>query len=83
MCRYKWRNSSLAKRVKIDMAYFSWKDEYRVGVIAIDSQHQRLVSYLNDLYEAMEAGTGREKVIEILDGLIVYTKLHFKTEEEL
>jgi hemerythrin len=65
------------------MAYFEWKDSYSVGINKIDTQHQTLVNYLNDLYESMNQGKGKEILGNVIDGLIQYTKSHFASEESL
>ena len=63
------------------MAFFTWEDRFNVGIQEIDQQHQKLVQMLNDLYEAMNVGKGKETVGKILDGMIQYTASHFATEE--
>ena len=65
------------------MAYFVWKEEYSVGVREIDNQHKKLVSMINDLYESMKDGKGREVLEETITGLYLYTKTHFSFEESL
>lgn len=65
------------------MAFFPWRDEYSVGVKCLDEQHRSLVGILNRLYEAMQAGEGREALGEVLSSLVDYTKNHFATEESL
>lgn len=65
------------------MAFFDWKSEYSVGIARLDEQHQKLVFFLNDLFEAMKSGKGNEKLDTILKGLVEYTKTHFATEENL
>lgn len=65
------------------MAFFEWKEDYSVGIKKIDEQHKKLVTYLNDLYEAMKSGKGKEALDGILNGLVHYTKDHFTTEESL
>ncbi len=65
------------------MAYFEWKDSYCVGIDKIDKQHQKLVSLVNDFYEAMSAGKANSVLGEIFEELINYTIIHFDTEEEL
>jgi hemerythrin len=65
------------------MAFFDWKEEYSVGIKKIDEQHKKLVTHLNDLFEAMKAGKGKEALNSVLNGLLQYTKDHFTTEESL
>ena len=65
------------------MALFDWNNSYKVGVDIIDEQHQVLVNYLNELFEAMKVGKGFDVMEKILNGLVDYTVMHFGTEEEL
>ncbi|MEW6665070.1 MAG: bacteriohemerythrin [Thermodesulfobacteriota bacterium] len=65
------------------MEYFPWQEQYSVGIASIDNQHRKLVGYLNDLYEALNAGKGKDALGEIFSGLIGYTKTHFASEEGL
>ncbi|MFH1982046.1 MAG: bacteriohemerythrin [Pseudomonadota bacterium] len=65
------------------MAFFDWKEDYSVGIQKIDLQHKKLVGYLNDLYEAMRAGHGKDALEKVLNGLVSYTKTHFADEEKL
>jgi hemerythrin len=64
------------------MSLVEWSDDLSVQVVEIDEQHKKLVEMLNDLHEAMRAGRARDKLGEILDGLIQYAEYHFSTEEE-
>lgn len=65
------------------MAYFNWDEKYSVGVKAIDDQHRKLVALVNELYEAMSAGKGKQVVGKVLNDLIAYTDTHFKAEEAM
>jgi hemerythrin-like metal-binding protein len=65
------------------MAFLEWSDKYIVGISTFDNQHKRLAGYINELHDAMLAGKGSVALGEILQGLIEYTKTHFKAEEEL
>lgn len=65
------------------MALFPWKDEYAIHIEKIDEQHKLLVGYVNQLYEAMKNGNSQEVMSEILEGLVIYTVQHFRTEEQL
>lgn len=63
------------------MALISWNDSFSVGVIEIDRQHQKMVSMINELNEAMRQGKGKDVLGKIIKGLVDYTRVHFKTEE--
>jgi hemerythrin len=65
------------------MSFFEWNNTYSVNISIIDEQHKRLISLLNELFEAMQAGKGKELLGKTLDGLVDYTRMHFGTEEKL
>ncbi len=64
------------------MALFEWKDEMSVNVKEIDSQHKKLVNLLNELHSAMLERKSKEALGKILDELIDYADIHFRTEEK-
>jgi hemerythrin len=64
------------------MPLMTWTDKLSVGVGVIDEDHKKLVSMVNELYDAMQAGHGREKLGRILGELVQYTKFHFAREEK-
>ena len=65
------------------MAFLDWSDSYNVGIDQIDRQHKKIVSFLNELYAAMQDGKGNDVLGKVLSDLVVYTKTHFATEEKL
>ena len=64
------------------MPLMSWNDKMSVGVGVIDEDHKKLVSMVNNLYDGIQAGKGKDTVGPVLDGLIDYTKMHFAREEK-
>jgi hemerythrin len=65
------------------MAFFTWSENFSVGVREMDAQHQKLVAMVNQLHDAMAVGKGNEMIGPILTGLVDYTKSHFAAEERL
>jgi hemerythrin len=65
------------------MAFFEWNPAYSVGVSRFDDDHQHLISLLNQLHSAMAGGQGILALNSTLQGLVWYTKSHFKAEEVL
>ena len=65
------------------MAYFVWSGEYSVGIKKLDDEHKTLIGYLNDLYDAMKRGEGKDTLNEVFNGLLQYTRSHFTSEEAL
>lgn len=63
------------------MALIEWRADLSVEVAEIDRQHQKLVAMINDLHQAMSEGKGKERLGDIVNDLVSYTNVHFKTEE--
>lgn len=60
---------------------FVWEDNYKTGIDEIDQDHMRLVNLINDLYEAMQDGSGGALLLPIFSALKHYTEDHFAREE--
>ena len=60
-----------------------WKNKYSVSVTSIDDQHKQLVNLINELNNAMLYEKGRDKISQIIKGLVDYTVFHFDYEEGL
>lgn len=63
------------------MPLMEWTDKLSVGIARFDAEHRRLVDMVNDLFDAVQGGRGREALGDILDDLITYTETHFSNEE--
>jgi hemerythrin len=65
------------------MPLVEWSDEkMSVKVGMIDRQHKKMVGMINGLFDAVEAGQGKELLAELLIKLVHYTQYHFATEEK-
>ncbi len=64
------------------MPLMEWNDRMSVSVGIFDDDHKKLVTMLNALFDAVQAGKGKDALGKILDGLIEYTKNHFAREED-
>ena len=73
------RRLALAKNV-FD---FRWRDEYSVGVKAIDEQHRKLFGMLGELSAALSAPGDCPDARERIVGLAAFAAKHFRTEEDL
>src|SRR5690554_6538772 len=58
-----------------------WTEDLSVGNPTIDKEHQKWISLLNDFYEGLKAGKSKEKLTELVLGMLEYTKYHFADEE--
>ncbi|MGA2890181.1 MAG: bacteriohemerythrin [Terracidiphilus sp.] len=65
------------------MTLLTWNYACTVGVRAMDDQHGILMDTMNELRLAVVRGAGREKIFEVLDRLIEFTRMHFWSEEQL
>ena len=65
------------------MAFFNWNDNLNIGILQIDAQHKNLVNIVNQLYEAMSKGQGKEIIGKIVKEMAGYTITHFGAEEKL
>lgn len=63
------------------MAFIDWSPSLSVGIARFDDQHRKLIVLINELHDGMRAKKGKEAVDKVLDGLIEYTRTHFKAEE--
>ena len=63
------------------MPLIIWNERLSVGVREFDTQHQKLIQILNNLFDAMSQGQGKEILEKTLSELIEYTKIHFAAEE--
>ncbi len=63
--------------------FLVWKDEYSVGIEAIDRDHKKLLNLINQFQTAVLYRTGREFEQEAFDSLVEYTRTHFRREEDL
>ncbi len=64
------------------MTLIKWDDSFSVKVAEIDKQHQKLISMINELNDAMKQGKGNDVLGKIINELINYTVFHFSTEEK-
>lgn len=64
------------------MLFFVWERSLETGIDVIDSQHRRIVDYINQLYTAISQKR-RDDIEPVLDALIDYTVTHFAFEEDL
>ncbi len=64
------------------MAFLDWNPSLDTGIDIIDSQHRRIVDYINQLHDAQQNGD-RDQVGDVIEELVDYTISHFAFEESL
>ncbi|MBL3591561.1 MAG: bacteriohemerythrin [gamma proteobacterium endosymbiont of Lamellibrachia anaximandri] len=65
------------------MTHIVWRNEYSINISRIDDQHQNLARLVNELNESVELGAEMKVLRKQLSELIVTTRIHFDTEEDL
>ncbi len=63
--------------------FLTWKEEYSVGIEALDKDHRKLLNLINQFQTAALYRTGIEFEQEAFDALVEYTRTHFNREEAL
>jgi len=64
------------------MSYIIWSDDLATGINVIDSQHKRIIHYINQLTDAKSLDAP-DIVGNVLMELVDYTLSHFAFEESL
>lgn len=65
------------------MMRIHWNDEFKLGLPAIDSDHQELLELCNQFLDAAQAGSAISVLATALDRLVLRTRAHFVAEERL
>lgn len=65
------------------MSLIHWKDEYSVGVPAVDHEHEELIDTINKLHDAMQAAADHDHVVEALGEIYAQISAHFALEEKV
>ena len=64
------------------MSFITWHVGMSVGQKQFDDDHQKLLGLVNDLFDAITEGRGKEALSPILSDLVKYTEEHFRREEQ-
>jgi len=64
------------------MQLLQWKDEYSVGIEAVDYEHKELIELINRLHEELNAGDAKRTVSAFFGDLLKAISAHFALEEK-
>lgn len=64
------------------MSLITWKDEFSVGVAAVDHEHREMIDLINELDVSMQEGASHESVVESLGEIYARIAAHFALEEK-
>src|SRR5215472_18692606 len=63
------------------MALLQWKDQYSVGIEAVDHEHRELIDLINKLHDEMSAHGGKPAIEAFFGDLYKGISAHFALEE--
>jgi hemerythrin len=63
------------------MRLLDWKDEYSIGIEAVDHEHKELIALINRLYTELESADARRTVPAFFGDLLKAIGAHFALEE--
>ena len=59
-----------------------WNDKFSVNILMFDAEHKKIIDIINALTVAEQHNYTLDKVAEIMNNIIIYIKMHFKSEED-
>ena len=62
-------------------ALIKWRDEFSLGIAAVDHEHRELVSLVNEVLIAMDQELDSDKVLDALGEVYAKISAHFALEE--
>ena len=62
---------------------FHWTEAYRVNIVDLDRQHQKLFAIIHDFNAALSTGDGNAVTYAVLVELTEHARTHFAAEEAL
>ena len=65
------------------MSLITWKDEFSVGVAAVDLEHRELIELINGLDAGMREHASQTTVVETLGEIYARISAHFALEEKI
>ena len=64
------------------MSLIAWRDEFSVGVDAVDHEHREMITLINELDEAMQDDASQASVVQALGEIYTRISAHFALEEK-
>jgi len=65
------------------MSLINWRDEFSVGVDAVDHEHREMINLINELDDAMQGDAGQNTVVQALGEIYARISAHFALEEKM
>jgi hemerythrin-like metal-binding protein len=64
------------------MPLVEWNASLRLGLREIDEQHAKYIELINRVYDAMMTGDPDNTIGKLIETLIAFAVMHFRTEEK-
>jgi hemerythrin len=65
------------------MTLLNWKDEYSVGIAAVDHEHKELIELINRLYDELNKPGAKSSASKFFGDLLRGISAHFALEERI
>jgi hemerythrin len=65
------------------MTRVEWKEEYRIGIPAVDYEHRSLIDLINDLHSDLSGNPDKAEVLACLGEIYARISAHFALEERV
>ncbi|MEM7221823.1 MAG: hemerythrin family protein [Pseudomonadota bacterium] len=65
------------------MTLITWRDEFKVGVPAVDYEHKEMIDLINQLYANLGEDADRDSVLDFLGEVFAKISAHFALEERI
>ena len=65
------------------MSLINWRDEFSVGVDAVDHEHREMIELINDLDDVMGKNADHADVVRSLGEIYARIAAHFALEEKI
>lgn len=63
------------------MPLLQWRDEFELGIPAVDYEHRELFTLINQIHDRIAASPSRDAIIDGLDEIYAKIAAHFALEE--
>ena len=63
------------------MPLLHWRDEFSLGIPAVDYEHQELFALINQIHDRISSSPSRDAIIDGLDEIYAKIASHFALEE--
>jgi hemerythrin len=65
------------------MSLIAWRDEFSLGIEAIDHEHREMIELINELDRSIQNDASQDSVAEALGEIYAHIAAHFALEEKM